>query len=119
MCNGHKVHDEHGMVNSVEDLVGNGISKVGGKSNQQQESQDAVSRNHDFFSELFAKGLLSIGTKQSKEGKEENDGPKHNDDHGVSEVNVHAKTSVQRQDVVDEGIAQSADCVARHGQWNE
>jgi len=119
MSNGHKVHDEDGMVNGVEDLVGNGIPKVRGESNYQQESQDAVSRNHDFFGEFFAKGLLSVRAEKSEEGKEENDGPKDNDDHGVSEVNVHAKASIEGYDIVDEGIAQATDCIACHSQWNE
>ena len=112
VSNGHKVHDEYSVVDGIEDLVWNGIPKVGGESHQQQECQDAVSGNHDFFGELVAKGLFSIRAKQSKEGKEENDRPKDDDDHGIPEVNVHAKASVQGQDVVDERITQAADRIA-------
>mmetsp|Transcript_30987 Transcript_30987/g.74542 ORF Transcript_30987/g.74542 Transcript_30987/m.74542 type:complete len:219 (+) Transcript_30987:2934-3590(+) len=63
VSNGHKVHDEHSMVNGVEDLVGNGMPKVGGESHQKKKTEDAVSRNHDFVGKLFAKSFLAVRTE--------------------------------------------------------
>ena len=60
VSNCHKVHDKYSVVDGIEYLVGNGIPKVRGESHQQQEPQDAVSGNHDFFRELVAKHLLTI-----------------------------------------------------------
>jgi hypothetical protein len=42
------------MVDDVEDLVGDGMAKVGRNANQEQYCQVAVSSDHDLFGKFLA-----------------------------------------------------------------
>lgn len=117
--NRHKIHNKHGMMNGIEDLVGDGMAKVRRESNQKHERQDAVSGNHNLFCKLFAKCFFSIRAQESEKGKEENHSPEHNDNHSITKMDVHPERAIERQDLVHKRFAKSRDGEPCHGQRNQ
>lgn len=88
MGNGNGIKDEHKMMNTVKQLMGNAVTEVGGSNNDKNCCNDTISRAHNFRSKFGANGFISIGTKQAKEGKEHDGGQDQDDTDCVSKMNM-------------------------------
>lgn len=79
------------------------MTEIRRPANDQQKSQDEISRDHDFLSKLITKTLVAIRAKEPEECKEKDHGTKHDPHHCVAEMDVNSNGAVQGQETVKDG----------------
>ena len=119
MEDGDEVHDEDQMVDSVEDFVGDLVTKVRSSQYCQQHSQDTVSCNHNLLCKFGTERRIARRTDNAEEGEEEDTGKEHDDDRHITQVDMHPQHSIERHNLVNERLCQRSDGESGHGERDE